>query len=181
VGGVTSASLSRSRAEIIKALPLSQELELELELSTTFKPPQEHPVRIMALSTPLKRVLVDTTNTAQNIANSPVSATKKRKLEASNLSAKAFRKPTGPNSSAPGSSQVKSHFESEVLEKLSQNLDGLKKTNQEKDQQWPRPSLNDFHPDSENLVFQQIEAEEGSLMGGKTTVRLFGVTEVCCF
>jgi DNA polymerase delta subunit 1 len=135
----------------------------------------------MATGTPLKRVLADSTNTAQNIANSPVSATKKRKLDITTPTAKAFRKPAGPHSSAPGSSQPKSHFETEVLEKLSQNLDGLRKKNQEKDQQWPRPSLDDFRPDSDNLVFQQIEAEEGSLMGGKTTVRLFGVTEVCCF
>jgi DNA polymerase delta subunit 1 len=132
----------------------------------------------MARSTPLKRVLEEKTNAAQNIANSPTSLSKKRKLDDATTSAKAFRKPAGPNGSAPGSSQPKSHFETEVLEKLSQNLDGLKKHNQEKDQQWPRPALTDFHPDRESLVFQQIEAEEGTLMGGRNTVRLFGVTEV---
>jgi DNA polymerase delta subunit 1 len=138
----------------------------------------------MALSTPHKRVLEEKTNTAQNIANSPSSLSKKRKLDdKTTTTTKAFRKPAGPNGSAPGSSQPKSHFETEVLEKLSQNLDGLRKKNQEKDQQWPRPPLDDFHPDRENLVFQQIEAEEGTLMGGRTTIRLFGVTEVCilCF
>ena len=36
----------------------------------------------------------------------------------------------------------------------------------------------DFNEMTQNLVFQQIEAEEGVLNGGKTTVKLFGVTEV---
>ena len=122
--------------------------------------------------TPAKRVLADTTNTAQNIKSSPHSA-KKRKLE----SPKKFRKPLGPNGHL-GSSQPKSKFEEEVLEKLSQNIDGLKKNNQEKDQQWARPSLADFRPEAENLIFQQIDIEEGTLHGGKAALKLFGVTEV---
>lgn len=126
----------------------------------------------MATATPLKRVLVETTNTARNIAASPHSA-KKRKLE---TPSKGFRKPAGPN--GPGSSQPKSQFETEVLEKLSQNLGGLKQKNQEKDQQWARPPLDDFNEQTDSLCFQQIEAEEGTLQGGKTTVKLFGVTEV---
>jgi DNA polymerase delta subunit 1 len=129
----------------------------------------------MAAATPLKRVLVETTNTARNIAASPHSA-KKRKLD---TPTKAFRKPTGPN--GPGSSQPKSQFESEVLEKLSQNLGGLKRKNQEKDQQWARPPLDDFNEQTDTLCFQQIEAEEGTLQGGRPTVKLFGVTEVCSF
>jgi hypothetical protein len=130
---------------------------------------------------PNKRVLAETTNTAQNIANSPSTATKKRKLDLNSTplsSSPAFRKP-GIN--GPGSSQPKSHFESEVLEKLSQNLDGLRRNNQERDQHWPRPGLDDFNPESESLVFQQIEAEEGTVQGGRTSIRLFGVTEVCFY
>ncbi len=77
-----------------------------------------------------------------------------------------------------GSSQP-SHFESEVLEKMTQEMNGLKENNSEKDQQWERPSLKDFDAKRDGLVFQQIEAEEGTLHGGKATVKLFGVTEVC--
>lgn len=57
-------------------------------------------------------------------------------------------------------------------------MSGLKKNNSEKDQQWDRPSLSDFNAQTDNLCFQQIEAEEGTLHGGKATVKLFGVTEV---
>ena len=65
-----------------------------------------------------------------------------------------------------------------MLDKLTQDLNGLKQNNSEKDQQWTRPPLGDFNPSLDNLCFQSIEAEEGSLQGGRTTVRLFGVTEV---
>ena len=123
----------------------------------------------------MKRVLGDQTSTARNIAASPHSV-KKRKLD---TPSRAFRKPAGPN--GPGSSQPKSQFETEVLEKLSQNIDGLRKKNQEKDQHWPRSPLGDFNERTDSLCFQQIEAEEGSLHGGKTTVKLFGVTEVSSF
>ena len=122
--------------------------------------------------TPAKRVLAETTNTSHNIKASPHSA-KKRKLE----SPKKFRKPAAHNGHL-GSSQPKSQFEEEVLEKLSQNIDGLRKNNQEKDQQWARPNLADFNPDGDNLIFQQIEVEEGTLHGGKAALKLFGVTEV---
>ena len=124
--------------------------------------------------TPTKRVLAETTNTAHNIKAAPHSA-KKRKLESPKKGLK--RPPSGANGKL-GSSQPKSQFEQEVLEKLSQNIDGLKKNNGEKDQQWARPPLDDFNPATDNLRFQQIEAEEGTLHGGKTTVKLFGVTEV---
>ena len=67
----------------------------------------------------------------------------------------------------------------ETLEKMTQDMETLKKDNTEKDQQWRRPPLpEDFNEMTQNLVFQQIEAEEGVLNGGKTTVKLFGVTEV---
>lgn len=60
---------------------------------------------------------------------------------------------------------------------MTQDMAGLKKNNSEKDQDWARPSLGDFNAGTDTLCFQQIEAEEGTLHGGKTTVKLFGVTE----
>lgn len=66
----------------------------------------------------------------------------------------------------------------ETLEKLTQDISGLKQNNSEKDQQWDRPGLRDFDENRDALVFQQIEAEEGTLHGGRTTIKLFGVTEV---
>jgi DNA polymerase delta subunit 1 len=124
-----------------------------------------------------KRVLVDATNTSRNIAASPLSA-KKRKLEDIS-SPRNRRKVTsaGPNGKL-GSSQPKSQFEEEVLEKLTQDISGLKQQNSETDQKWARPTLDDFDPTRDNLCFQQIEAEEGTLNGGKTAIKLFGVTEV---
>lgn len=133
----------------------------------------------VATRPPAKRVLVETTNTRGNIVASPQSA-KKRKLDGVPVS--SFRTPgRGPNSSNPGSSQPKSHFEEEVLEKLTQDINGLKKNNSEKDQEWSRPALANFDEKTHDLCFQQIDAEEGTLHGGKTTVKLFGVTEVCLF
>ena len=77
-----------------------------------------------------------------------------------------------------GSSQP-SHFESEVLEKMTQDMGKLRKNNSEKDQVWARPGLEDFSAERDSLCFQQIECEEGTLHDGKATVKLFGVTEVC--
>ncbi|KAL8982897.1 MAG: hypothetical protein Q9177_005136 [Variospora cf. flavescens] len=109
-----------------------------------------------------RRVLGDATKVYNNLQSSPNPA-KKRKLD---------------DGGKLGSSQPKSQFEEEVLEKLTQDISGLKKNNLEKDQQWERPSLNDFDKDHDDLCFQQIEAEEGTLHGGRTCVKLFGVTEV---
>jgi DNA polymerase delta subunit 1 len=61
---------------------------------------------------------------------------------------------------------------------LTQDISGLKEQNSEKDQQWDRPGLEDFDENRDSLCFQQIEAEEGTLHGGRTTIKLFGVTEV---
>ncbi|KAF2087463.1 DNA polymerase delta large chain [Saccharata proteae CBS 121410] len=127
-----------------------------------------------AVATSAKRVLTETTNTRKNIPATPQSA-KKRKLNGSPV--KSFKMPPKGSQVGFGSSQPKSHFEEEVLEKMSQNMSGLKNENAEKDQQWARPSLRDWNPKNESLCFQQIEAEEGTLHGGKTTVKLFGVTE----
>ncbi len=123
-----------------------------------------------------KRVLGDATNVRRNLATSPPSA-KKRKLDPLSSPNRFRTGPHGPNGKI-SSSQPKSQFEEEVLEKLSQDINELKQKNSEKDQQWARPSLDDFDPGRDSLCFQQIDVEEGTLHGGKTTIRLFGVTEV---
>lgn len=123
---------------------------------------------------PSKRVLQDTTNTRQNQQVSP-----SKKVKLSEPPAHKFKTPgrRGPNGSHLGSSQTKSHFEEEVLEKLTQDIDALKQKNSEKDQHWARPSLDDFNEKTDTLCFQQIDVEEGTLHGGRATVKLFGVTE----
>jgi DNA polymerase delta subunit 1 len=124
---------------------------------------------------PQKRVLGET---SRNIPSTP-SIGKKRKFELfSSSPAKRFTssKQLGSRSQL-GSSQPKSAFESDVLEKLSQDISELKQTNSEKDQAWERPPLLGFDAARDRICFQQIEAEEGTLHGGKATVKLFGVTE----
>lgn len=124
---------------------------------------------------PQKRV-ADASSARRNIPTSPSSA-KKRKLQPPSSPAVRFKSSqNGPNASQ-GLSQPKSQFE-EVLEKLSSNISDLKQNNSEKDQGWDRPSLTDFNPQTENLCFQQIEVEDGTLHGGKAAVKLFGATEV---
>jgi DNA polymerase delta subunit 1 len=131
---------------------------------------------VMASILPQKRVLGDATN-RRNIPSTP-SETKKRRLEPlSSSPAAPFRSSQSGPGSKLSSTQPKSTIESEVLEKLSQDISDLKQTNSEKDQAWERPPVVDFHPQHDSLIFQQIEAEEGTLHGGKTTVKLFGVTE----
>jgi DNA polymerase delta subunit 1 len=124
-----------------------------------------------------KRILTDATMTSGNLL--PNNTPKKRKLDVDEPST---RLNVPPRSSAPksfGSSQMqqKSRFE-EDLEKLTQDINGLKDSNAEKDQQWDRPPLGDFDPAKDNLCFQQIDVEEGE-SNGRTAVKLFGVTEVC--
>lgn len=127
---------------------------------------------------PQKRVLGESTTANRNaVVFSPTSA-KKRKLE-SDLPNGKFSSPQNKMKTKLGSSQPKSQFESEVLEKLTQDINGLKDNNAERDQQWDRPPLGDFNAKRDSLCFQQIEAEEGTLHGGRVTVKLFGVTEVC--
>lgn len=129
---------------------------------------------------PSKRVLGDSTQAYRNLNNtlpSP-SAPKRRKLD---LGSSPIKKPKSSQNGINGklgSSQPKSQFEEEVLEKLTQDISGLKQNNSEKDQQWERPSLADFDEKRDTLCFQQIEAEEGTLHGGRTCIKLFGVTEV---
>ena len=127
---------------------------------------------------PPKRVLADSTNAYRN-ANLPITSpktAKRRKFETGSSPLKRLK--LSQNGKKQGSSQPKSQFEEEVLEKLTQDISGLKQQNSEKDQQWARPPLHDFDENTDSLCFQQIEAEEGTLHGGKTTIKLFGVTEV---
>lgn len=131
-----------------------------------------------ALLQPQKRVLGDSTKAHRNVNLSSPNSAKKRKLDPQSSPATKFRSSQNGVNSKLGSSQPKSQFEEEVLEKLTQDINGLKQKNSEKDQQWERPSLDDFNEETDSLCFQQIEAEEGSLHGGRTTVKLFGVTEV---
>lgn len=121
---------------------------------------------------PAKRVLGDTRS---NVLNSPRSA---KKLKVENPPTKTGRPPIKTANGALLSTQPKSQFEQDVLEKMTQDINGLKQNNTERDQQWARPSLDDFDPRKDSLCFQQIEAEEGVIHGGKATVKLFGVTEV---
>ena len=126
---------------------------------------------------PQKRVLGES-KTRQNIPSTP-SAAKKRKTDIFSSSPAAVRLNSSQHDprNQLGSSQPKSVFESEVLEKLSQDISTAKQNNTEKDQMWDRPPVEDFLPERDNLTFQSIEAEEGTLHGGRPTVKLFGVTE----
>ena len=119
--------------------------------------------------------LADSTNTRK--ALSTPSAGKKRRHDGSPVSVQTPRqfKKSGPHL---GSSQPKSQFEEEVLEKLTQDISSLKKNNAEKDQQWARPRLEDFNEHTDSICFQQVDAEEGTLRGGEATVRFYGTTEV---
>ena len=133
-----------------------------------------------AVLPPPKRPLTDSTKAHRN-ANLPLplspNSAKRRKLEPpSPRKQKLSQERVKHGSSQP---TQKSHFEEEVLEKLTQDISGLKESNAEKDQQWERPPLpKSYDPSKENLVFQQIEAEEGTLHGGKATIKLFGATDV---
>jgi DNA polymerase delta subunit 1 len=129
----------------------------------------------MPATTVSKRVLGEQPNAGNKDLSS--NSAKKRKLDSYNTPANKFK---STQNGKLGSSQP-SHFESEVLEKLTSQMSGLKQRNSEKDQQWARPSMDDFKANEEPLIFQQIEVEEGHFFGGQTTLRLFGVTEVCLY
>jgi DNA polymerase delta subunit 1 len=127
---------------------------------------------------PQKRAFGEASQTRRNIPATPSSNTKKRRLEGFS-SSPVGRLPSSQLGNKVASSQPKSTFESDVLEKLSQDISARKQNNSEKDQDWDRPPVPaSFNPRSDNLVFQQIEAEEGTLHGGQATVKLFGVTEL---
>ena len=127
---------------------------------------------------PQKRVLGDS-GTRQNIPSTPSSA-KKRRTELFSSSPAAARLPSSSQAESRGrlpSTQTKSVFESEVLEKLSQDMSDARRNNTEKDQAWDRPPVVEFVPKRDSLSFQAIETEEGTLHGGKATIKLFGVNE----
>jgi hypothetical protein len=129
-----------------------------------------------AIMSPSKRALADATN---NVGLSKsASVLKKRKLDNEGSvqlpSSQAARRKIGSNQ------PQKSQFEEEVLEKLTQDIGNLKENNSEKDQQWERPPLGEFDQKTQNICFQQIDAEESTL-AGKPAIRLFGVTEVISF
>ncbi|CAA9961376.1 DNA polymerase [Pyrenophora teres f. maculata] len=121
-----------------------------------------------------KRTLSETSGKRNNVQLSPRSS-KKLKVENANEKSRAPIKVANGsfNSSQPAASQ----FE-ETLEKMTDDVESVKKGNKEKDQEWHRPAIpEDFSEMTHNLTFQQIDAEEGVLNGGRATVKLFGVTE----
>ena len=136
----------------------------------------------MPAATPAKRVLADSTNNGNNVQATPRSVKRPRRedyapIERAHAGAHAVVGPNASFRSSQPKSQQKSRFEEDVLEKMSQDMADLKHNNNEKDQQWARPPLDDFDPRQDSLCFQQIEIEEGMLNGGKTAIKLFGVTE----
>lgn len=134
-----------------------------------------------AVIQPQKQVLGDSTKAYRNASNLPSpSSSKRRKLDAGSTPGKLNVSQKG-TAVKFGSSQPKSQFEEEVLEKLTQDISGLKHKNSEKDQQWDRPGLAEFNEKTDSLCFQQIEVEEGTLNGGKATIKLFGVTEASSY
>lgn len=133
-----------------------------------------------AATLPQKRVFGEASSTRRNIAATPTAFSKKRRLDPVPSASPAARFNSSQNDPKGklASSQQKSTFESEVLERMSQDISDLKQSNSEKDQAWNRPPVpSDFDPDRDNLCFQSIEAEEGTLAGGRTAVKLFGVTD----
>ncbi|RPA95975.1 hypothetical protein L873DRAFT_1812061 [Choiromyces venosus 120613-1] len=77
---------------------------------------------------------------------------------------------------ARGSQHAPSSFE-EDLGRLTEEVNELKTGGQEQHQKWSRPDLPEsWDPKEENLIFQQIECDEGTF-DRKTTIQLFGVTE----
>ncbi|KAF4119645.1 DNA polymerase delta subunit 1 [Geosmithia morbida] len=120
---------------------------------------------------PQKRVLGET-KTRQNIPSTPPSAAKKRRTDGFPSSSQ-----NGVHSKLASGQQTKSVFESEVLEKLSQDISAAKQNSKfDRDQSWDRPPVAEgFNPATDSLAFQSIEAEEGTLNGGNATVKLFGV------
>ncbi|KAK3308577.1 DNA polymerase family B-domain-containing protein [Chaetomium strumarium] len=131
-----------------------------------------------AATLPQKRVLGETSSARRNIVATPVSS-KKRRLDGPPSSpAVRFGSSQNDGKGKLAASQQKSIFESEVLERMSQDISDLKQSNAEKDQIWDRPPVpRDFDPEKTSLSFQAIEAEEGTVAGGQPAVKLFGVND----
>lgn len=132
-----------------------------------------------AKTVPQKRVFGEASSARSNIAAAPSSSTaKKRRLDLPSSPAIRFNSSQNGPKGKLASSQPKSAFESEVLERMTQDITDLKQTNSEKDQSWERPPVpSEFDPSKDNLIFQAIEAEEGTLQGAIPAVKLFGVTD----
>jgi DNA polymerase delta subunit 1 len=127
---------------------------------------------------PKKRVFGEASSARRNIVSAPVSSKKRRLENPPSSPVVRFNSSQNDGKGKLASSQQKSTFETEVLERMSQDISDLKQNNTEKDQIWGRPPLpKEFDPENDNLCFQAIEAEEGTLGGGQATVKLFGVTE----
>jgi DNA polymerase delta subunit 1 len=127
---------------------------------------------------PKKRVFGEASSARRNIVSAPVSSKKRRLENPPSSPAVRFNSSQNDGKGKLASSQQKSTFETEVLERMSQDISDLKQNNTEKDQIWNRPPLpKEFDPENDSLCFQAIEAEEGTLGGGQATVKLFGVTE----
>ncbi|EAQ86462.1 conserved hypothetical protein [Chaetomium globosum CBS 148.51] len=127
---------------------------------------------------PKKRVFGEASSARRNIVSTPVSSKKRRLEDPPSSPAVRFNSSQNDGKGKLASSQQKSTFETEVLERMSQDISDLKQNNTEKDQIWSRPPIpEDYDPEKDSLCFQAIEAEEGTLGGGQATVKLFGVTE----
>lgn len=132
-----------------------------------------------AATLPQKRMFGEASSTRANISATP-STSKRQRLDIPSSSPAKFRFNSSQTygKGKPASTQQKSTFESDVLERMSQDISDLKAANTEKDQAWDRPPLpRDFSPSTTNLTFQAIEAEEGTVAGGHAAIKLFGVTE----
>lgn len=133
---------------------------------------------MLSATRPQKRVFGEASSARRNIANTPVSAKKRRLDEPFSSPAAQFRSSQNDGKGKLASSQQKSAFETEVLERMSQDISDLKQNNTERDQMWGRPPLpSDYDPEKQSLCFQAIEAEEGFTNGGLPAVKLFGVTD----
>lgn len=73
----------------------------------------------------------------------------------------------------PSGNETPSEFEKELLS-MTENS---REFGHEEEQTWERPPLpNSFNPDTQDVTFQQLDAEESSL-GDTTTARFFGISE----
>ncbi|KAK4039821.1 DNA polymerase family B-domain-containing protein [Parachaetomium inaequale] len=127
---------------------------------------------------PKKRVFGEASSARRNIVATPAASKKRRLDDPPSSPAVRFGSSQNDAKGKLASSQQKSAFETEVLERMSQDISDLKQSNAEKDQIWDRPPLpSDYDPDRDSLCFQAIEAEEGTISGGQATVKLFGVTD----
>ncbi|KAI5287326.1 DNA-directed DNA polymerase delta [Ascosphaera aggregata] len=108
-------------------------------------------------------------------------APKRQKLTDNGTVAAAANRPAPviatQSGQAAAAAQQKSQFVKE-LEKMTQDIEGLRTTSAEKDQQWRRPMLDKLDPETDALILQQIECEQGIAPStGRTAVKIFGVTE----